>query len=159
VNKQAALVHTILLLETPGNKHMFTALTSKKRESEQGLREAFNRLGYNWCGVSKLCPRALCTYWEQQAQQKQITIGNDDDDGVRRSRPCAPHTANKKNILQQQSEQQEQYEMRLRQQHQQTEIQQQQQTPRLPATQQQQQQNQLSQMQTPLLPPAPPEPL
>jgi hypothetical protein len=61
VHKQAALVHTILLLDTPGKKRMFKAIGRDDVETAQAGGDAFYRLGANWCGIPALGPHALRT--------------------------------------------------------------------------------------------------
>jgi hypothetical protein len=77
VNKQAALVHTILLLDTSGKKRMFTSISRDDAESAQAVGAAFYRLGANWCGIPALGPHALRTYWVcMYANSKELTPGD-----------------------------------------------------------------------------------
>jgi hypothetical protein len=62
IGKQAALVHTILLLDT-SSKFMFKALQSNTVESEKSVWNAFKRLGASWCAICNLGPHSMRTYW------------------------------------------------------------------------------------------------
>eukprot|EP00953_Heterococcus_sp_UTEX-ZZ885_P013909 7936-Heterococcus_DN1.PRE.1 len=62
IGKQAALVHTILLLDT-SSRYMFKALQSNTVESEKSVWNAFKRLGSNWCGICNLGAHSMRTYW------------------------------------------------------------------------------------------------
>jgi hypothetical protein len=62
IGKQAALVHTILLLDT-SSKYMFKALQSNTVESDKSVWNAFQRLGASWCGICNLGAHSMRTYW------------------------------------------------------------------------------------------------